>query len=351
MPYRVVIAGSTEKTTLCAEVLSKDARFEIAGTITPKPKPIGRKQEITKNPLHLFAEKTNTPYVLVGKSVDGQIIVDIKNKFSSTTPQSQKKSELQESNFKAPDFLLVVDFGYIIPKELLDWPTIAPLNIHPSKLPRWRGSSPGQFTILYGDKTSAVSLMIMDQGLDSGPILSQYEFGVGANWDAGEYYRFAFELVNKHLGEDIAMFASGALEPKSQLQLEPQMRLQSHHQQSALNPPSPTPIARKIQKQDAFVEWEVVLSALKGENTSKKYQSLLLRQASKEIPNCATLIDNACRAFTPWPHLWTIVKTNKGQVRMKILKTSIADGKLALDRVQIEGQNPAFWTQVKNSVL
>lgn len=315
MPYKIVIAGTTTKTQACAETLHQDSRFIITGMITPGPKPVGRKKIISQNPLHLLAEKENIPVVLVENKITNELLTKITN----------------SEYFEQPDYLLVVDFGYLVPKKLLEWPKIAPLNIHPSALPKWRGSSPGQFAILFGDQTSAVTLMVMDQGLDSGPVLAQHQFEIDHQWNHDDYYHFSFNLINKHLGDDIAKFAAGEIKPVAQ-QAE-----------------TPTPLARRLSKKDSFVEWEIVRAATRGVSANT-YHSALLQQASNFHDSTATLLSHAVRAFSPWPGLWTLVPTSKNQQRMKILRTAAVNGLLELEKVQLEGQIPATWNQIKNSI-
>jgi len=72
-----------------------------------------------------------------------------------------------------PDFLVVVAFGQILRQDLLDLPAIAPINVHASLLPRWRGAAPIQAAIRAGDTYTGVTTMVMDAGLDTGPILLQ----------------------------------------------------------------------------------------------------------------------------------------------------------------------------------
>ncbi len=315
MSYKIAIAGTTVRTEACAKTLHQDSRFELIGVITPGPKPVGRKKILTKNPLHLWAEKEQITVVTVENKLTVATLAKI------TDPK----------HWPRPDFLLVVDFGYLVPDKLLAWPKIAPLNIHPSALPKWRGSSPGQLAILFGEPISAVTLMVMDQGLDSGPVLAQYQFDINRQWNHEDYYRFSFELINRHLGDDLEKFATGKIKPVAQ------------------PAETPTPLAQRLAKADSFIVWETVKAATKGVSASS-YHSTLLQQASRHHDSTAALISHAVRAFSPWPGLWTIVPTNKGQQRMKILAVATSDSSLKLEKVQLEGQTPAHWHQIKNSI-
>lgn len=296
MPYTVAIAGTTERTLMCAQAILTHPELKISFIITPAPKPIGRNQKITKNGVQLFADSNQLPTVLVKNKIDEEVKREIK--------QCEK-----------PDFLLVIDFGYLVPEWLLDLPKIMPLNIHPSALPKWRGSSPGQFVLLNGESKSAVSVIQMTPKFDQGPIVWQQEFEVNPSWTQAEYYQFSFELVCKELAEIMIKLGSGEITPLPQPDK------------------SPTPLARRITKQDAFREWDEIQSVMKGENVER-----------------AAVLEQASRAYSPWPLLWTEIPTNKGKKRMQIISTQIKDQKLILNQVKIEGMGIKPWVEVKNVI-
>ena len=174
--YKIWIAGSTKKTTQVADKISQDNRFEISHIITPQPRKVGRKQEEVINPPHQFSKNNQIQTTLVDKKID-----------------DETKTKLL--SLEKPDLLIVVDFGFWVPGWLLSLPKKAPLNIHPSLLPRWRGSSPGQNVLLSGEKESAATLMIMAKEMDAGPILKQVPFKVDPSWTQVEYYQHSFDLI------------------------------------------------------------------------------------------------------------------------------------------------------------
>ena len=130
--------------------------FKPSLIISLPPKPAGRHQELVKNEIELLAEDKKIPVLCP---------------FSLRDPGFL--AEFQKNNF---DFALVAGYGKIIPKELLNLLPSKFLNLHPSLLPRWRGASPIQSAILNGDRVTGVSLIIMDEQLDHGPILSRKEY-------------------------------------------------------------------------------------------------------------------------------------------------------------------------------
>jgi methionyl-tRNA formyltransferase len=296
MNYSIAIAGTTDRTKLCAETLLDHPQLEIPFIITPTSKPIGRKKLLTPNPLHKFADSNQIPTVLVKNKID----------------ESIKEQILAHQK---PDFLLVVDFGYLIPDWLLELPRIMPLNIHPSALPKWRGSSPGQFVLLSGAATSAVTIIQMTAEFDQGPVVWQEEFAVDPSWTQTEYYQHSFQLVTQSLADVILRLTENKITPTPQPLT------------------SPTPLATKIDKADAFVKWEMIETAMANDKGNASY------------------LERACRAYSPWPLLWTQISTNKGQRRMQIISTTLdKKGLLKLEKVKIEGMDIKPWVEVKNVV-
>lgn len=299
MQYTVALAGSTQRTAQVAETLWKDERFRVSLIVTPKPRPTGRKQILTQNPLHAFADKNSVPAILVDKKLDAGVRDSIEQQFSANPF----------------DFLLIVDFGHLVPKWLLNLPKIAPLNIHPSLLPRWRGASPGQYVLLHGDTDSAVTLMVMNEAFDQGPLVAQLPFAVDPSWTQIEYYQYAFDLMCSKLGGLMEQFAKG------ELQARPQPK------------ESPTVLADRLSKEDSFRDWTVIQQAM-ADGT------------------LAAEIERACRAYYPWPKLWTKLPTSQGDKRMIIHRCSVSENnRLVLEQVQLEGKKITSWSEVKNTLL
>jgi methionyl-tRNA formyltransferase len=129
------------------------SNYDLAAVYTKQDKPTGRGQELSFSAVKSIALEFGLKVM---------------------QPCSLKKTEAQaELTALAPDLVIVVAFGQILPKEVLRLPRYGCINIHPSLLPRHRGAAPIVSTILCGDKWSGVSLMQMDEGLDTGPIIAQ----------------------------------------------------------------------------------------------------------------------------------------------------------------------------------
>lgn len=308
MPYSIVIAGSTARTRLCAEALGEDSRFEVIGVLTPSPRAVGRQQVITNNPLHALALEHDLPIVSIDTKINERV-----------------RDTLRET-FPAPDFLLVVDFGYIVPQWLLDWPSIAPVNIHPSDLPKYRGSSPGQFALIFGEETSAVTIMQMDAKLDHGPVITSQQFQVDPEWTSVDYYEHAFSLATSILPDTLARYATD--------------------QKSVPQPDeSPTPVARMLRRDDGFVPFETFKALVQG-NEGVSVPIPFLELFGIET-NKQTLY-NLWRGLTPWPGLWTTIPKDGQEKRMKLLSFHMNEGTLYIDEVQIEGKNKQSFETIQS---
>lgn len=289
---RVAVAGSTIYTSQCAQTFLNHDQFELVYAITPTPKPVGRKKALIPNPVDQLFTEHDLPVIRVDKKLN------------------ELKDRILE--LPVPDLLLVVDFGYIIPKWLLELPKVAPLNVHPSLLPRWRGSAPGQYVLLAGEKESAVTLMKINELVDQGPIIAQKKFSVSSEWNHQDYYDFAFNLICQDLPELCLKYTQSRKETPQPVE-------------------SPTPYAEKLKKEHGFVDWNNLTEDKSNQDACSQWE-------------------RASRAYYPWPGLWTVVPTHKGEKRMKILQLDCVDGRVVLKKVQFEGQEPALWNQVKNQL-
>jgi methionyl-tRNA formyltransferase len=133
-------------------------KFEIIAVVTALDKPVGRKQILTPSSVKKWAEENRLPVLQPQKIRDSEWI-----------------KRIQELN---PELIILCAYGQIIPKEILDIPKHGALNIHPSLLPKYRGASPIQATILNGDTETGVTLMLMDEEMDHGPIISNFQFTI-----------------------------------------------------------------------------------------------------------------------------------------------------------------------------
>lgn len=129
------------------------SNHEVVAVFTQAPKPKGRGMHLMKSPIHILAEEYNIP---------------VYNPSTLKTEDSCKQIYSLEA-----DIIIVVAYGFIIPKSIIECKKYGCLNIHPSKLPKFRGAAPLQRTLLSGDKETAVCIMQMDEGIDTGDIILQ----------------------------------------------------------------------------------------------------------------------------------------------------------------------------------
>lgn len=299
--FRIVVAGSTKYTTQCAKSLSSDPRFVIQGVITPRPRIIGRKQEITPNPLHVWANSLAVPVILIDKKIDSSIQTKIYEAYANNKP----------------DILLVVDFGYLIPSWLLVYPRLGAVNIHPSDLPKFRGSSPGQFALIFGETNSAVCIIRMDEKMDHGDILNKLPFEISKSWTSSQYYDFAFASISQKLPDLLVAFG------KKPTSFTPQ------------RDDSPTPVARRLKREDGFIP-EASLQLLLAQ---KKLTSPLPFHAQYQMQTTPQTFFDLWRGLTPWPGLWTLGKSGSTQnLRVKLLEFSFQGDQLRLTKYQVEGK-------------
>lgn len=149
---KIVFAGTPE---FAVPTLKKliESQHEIIAVLTQPDRPAGRGQQVHASPVKQLALE-NDLLVLQPKTLRDPLV----------------QAEIKKLN---PDVMVVVAYGLILPQAILDIPHYGCINIHPSLLPRWRGAAPIQRTIQAGDKETAITIMKMDKGMDTGPILLQ----------------------------------------------------------------------------------------------------------------------------------------------------------------------------------
>jgi methionyl-tRNA formyltransferase len=164
--HRIIFMG-TPAFALPALKALVEARHEIVAVYTQPPRPAGRGQKDTPSPVHVYAAQQG---------------------FDVRTPVSLKHEQLP-----AADAAVVAAYGLILPKHVLEAPKRGCINIHPSLLPRWRGAAPIQRTLMAGDRETAVCIMRMDEGLDTGGVLGCEPFAIPASMNAGQLYEVMAE--------------------------------------------------------------------------------------------------------------------------------------------------------------
>ncbi|PHS86533.1 methionyl-tRNA formyltransferase [Aeromonas dhakensis] len=218
-----------------AALLSSD--HEVVAVYTQPDKPAGRGQKLTASPVKELALAHDLPVY---------------------QPASLRKEEAQaELAALGADLMVVVAYGLILPKVVLDTPRLGCINVHGSLLPRWRGAAPIQRSIWAGDAETGVTIMQMDVGLDTGAMIRKMSCPIAADETSASLYDKLAELGPQALVDTINAMAAGNIAAEAQ--------------DDAL-----ANYAEKLSKEEARIDWSME----------------------------AVAIERCIRAFNPWPISW-----------------------------------------------
>ena len=232
---------------------------EIAACYTRAPKAAGRGMELRLSPVHSAAQKFGIPVL---------------------HPASLRTAEAAETfAAHAADLAVVVAYGLLLPKAVLDAPSLGCLNLHASLLPRWRGAAPIQRAIMAGDAASGVMAMRMEEGLDTGPVGMSEQVAITPAMTGGELHD-----VLSRIGADLMARAVAAL-GRGTLQFQPQAS-------------AGVTYARKIEKAECRIDF------------------------SRD----ALSVHNHIRALSPFPGAFFEADFGKGLERVKVLRAEVAVG-------------------------
>jgi methionyl-tRNA formyltransferase len=187
-----VFAGTPAFAVPAFEALVR-SDHEVVGVLTQPDRPRGRGQRVGASAVKEAAQ-THGLAVSQPGSLRGDAVV-------------------QELKSLRPDLLVVVAYGLLLPRQVLDVPGLGCLNIHASLLPRWRGAAPIQRALLAGDMTTGVTIMLMDAGLDTGPILLQRPIDIESDATAGALQGRLAKLGAQALVETLERWPRGDLTP------------------------------------------------------------------------------------------------------------------------------------------
>lgn len=191
----IVFMGTPEFAVPCLERLISDGH-NVKGVFTQPDKPKGRGHKMQFPPVKECAVDAGIPVYQPLKMKDGEAI-----------------SILENLN---PELIIVVAYGKILPKEILDYPKYGCINMHASILPRYRGAAPIQWSVLNGEKISGVTAMQMDVGLDTGDMLLTKTVEIDENETAGELHDKLSVLGADVMSETIDLLLKGELKPEKQ---------------------------------------------------------------------------------------------------------------------------------------
>ena len=193
---KIVFMGTPD---IALESLEKiyNSDIEVSGVVTVPDRPSGRSNKIVYSPVKEFALKNN-------------IRLFQPEKISSN---KEFKDEIRAID---PDLVVVVSYGMILPKSFLDIPKYGCINLHPSLLPKYRGAAPIQWAVLNGDKKTGVTIMYLDEGMDSGDIISQEEVEIGDDETTGELWKRLSTIGSEMLFKVIKNIEYGKIERRKQ---------------------------------------------------------------------------------------------------------------------------------------
>ena len=266
-----------------------EAGHEVASVYSQPPRRAGRGQKERPSPVHAWAEEHGLPV---------------------RTPRTLR-DEGAQAEFAALDLdaAIVAAYGLILPLPVLEAPRLGCINVHASLLPRWRGAAPIQRAILAGDTETGISIMMMEEGLDTGPVLRMESLPIGRGTTVGELHDALAALGGCMIAPVLAELEGGHIVP------EPQ-------------DDAGTTYAKKIEKSEARIDW------------------------SEE----ASMVARRIHAFAPWPGAWFTHGGERvkalaariepadgapGEVLDDTLRVACGSNAVRLLRLQREGKKPA----------
>ncbi len=184
---RIVFMGTPDFAVPCLEALIKT--HEVVGVFTQPDKPVGRKQVLTPPPVKVTAQENNIPVYQPQRLKD------------YNAPEVIKELNA--------DITVVVAYGKILPKEVLEAAPFGCINVHASLLPKYRGAAPIQWAVLNGDKETGVSIMQMDEGLDTGDVILVKKTEIGENETSEELFERLSHIGSEALSEALDLIESG----------------------------------------------------------------------------------------------------------------------------------------------
>ncbi len=284
---RVLFIGTGEIGLPVLRWLRESREHQLVGVVTQPDKPAGREQRIEAPPVKAALDSTEVP-VLQPKRI-------------------KSEEAVAEIRALAPDVIVVMAYGQILPRSILEIPRLACLNLHASLLPRHRGAAPIQAAIVGGDRETGISVMHMDEGLDTGDVLLQQRIEIAPDETGGT------------LHDRLAQLAPSALRDALD-QLERGNARRTPQDSSAAT------YAPKLNREDGRIDWN----------------------------EAAELIERKIRGFDPWPGAFAVLRDESGRERkLKVFRGTVVDscsadpgnlviptkrGAIKLDEVQPEGK-------------
>ena len=306
---KIIFFGTSDRSLPILESLNTN--FNLCLCVTKQNSKIGRKQIEKETEVKSWSKKNNIDFIEIG-SLKKQDLEDVVKKIKDVSP----------------DYIIVADFSFIIPKKIIDTVKGNIINIHFSLLPKYRGASPVQFAILNEDDVTGITYYLLDEGMDNGKIISQIEYKLDTKYTSGELYQILFNIAAENLPQVIKNMS------ENKIILKTQDEKQATYTISKTNPKHTF-----IFKEDALINWQ----------------------------NSPEEIERSIRAYNPWPISWTYLKDIEENhnldeevilknhidknLKVKIFSSELVNEKLRIKTLQIEGKGKITWKEFRNGYV
>ena len=264
----IILFGTHQFAAAILESVIKSGMFDIQPVVTMPDRPAGRNQELQKSSVKIIAEKYN-------------LKID--------QPPTLKNYILPDDNYSLN---IVVDYGMIIPQSIIEKPKYGSINIHPSALPKYRGASPIQSALMAGEKETAITIMLIDDQMDHGPILFQEKITIEKDETFPDLYARLALRSSQLLLDVVPRYIEGKIRPIPQ-----------NHEMATFT--------KILTREDGKMDF-------KEKNAEDIY--------------------NLYRGLTPWPGIYTIWNGK----RLKLLKIIKSDKKIASGDLAVAGKQVFF---------
>ncbi len=206
--YKVVFFSSAPIWSPFLDIIANDSKFNLVGVVTMPDAPAGRWMKMQPNPIKTHAQQLGLK----------ESNIQTPRSLQLTSPKFGKQAQEfhDRLNDLEPDFIVVIAYGKIIPQTILDIPHVAPINVHGSLLPLYRGASPLQTVFLDNQLKTGVTIMVMNAKLDEGDILSKKEFEIPLDWTAKELIEKMKEVWPLLLIKTLRAYGKWHIEAKPQ---------------------------------------------------------------------------------------------------------------------------------------
>ncbi len=263
---KIIFAGTPSFALPCLNALL-DSKHQLVAVYTQPDRPAGRGQKLQASPVKEWALSHHLPV-------------------RQPLHFKEQKSIDELASF-TPDVMVVIAYGLILPQSVLHLPRFGCINVHASLLPRWRGASPIQQAILHGDEHTGVTIMQMEQGLDTGPILQKVTCQIGQQ-TAGELHDCLADLAISPLLKTLDDLSNGETKPEVQNENLATYAPKILKNDALINWQQPAEIiARQIR---AFHPWPIAHTKI-NDSTLRIFDAIVIPDTYKEPPGTILSID------------------------------------------------------------